>query len=180
MWREAWVPHRHISRTSFAELKESRCMDTSRSCGSPEPSSSFQTPPISRRSRSPWGSPATVILRPPFGEASVALLLSFVSQRAARSSASRRAWFPDSRSNAPHCSIQIRYQIVGILQAEATFRVELLLVQRSAAPFRNRGAADLEAYWPTGLRQTVKGLKANQPITIREGVGVVPSKGWEE
>ena len=41
------------------------------------------------------------------------------------------------------------------------------------------GAADVEVFWPNGLHQTVKGLKANHLITIREDVGVVPSKGWD-
>ena len=39
--------------------------------------------------------------------------------------------------------------------------------------------ADIEVFWPNGLHQTVKGLKANHLITIREDVGVVPSKGWD-
>ena len=40
-------------------------------------------------------------------------------------------------------------------------------------------AADVEVYWPNGLHQTVKDLKANHLITIREDVGVVASKGWD-
>jgi hypothetical protein len=39
--------------------------------------------------------------------------------------------------------------------------------------------ADIEVFWPNGLHQTVEGLKANHLITIREDVGVVPSKGWD-
>jgi enediyne biosynthesis protein E4 len=39
-------------------------------------------------------------------------------------------------------------------------------------------AAAVEVYWPNGLHETFKGLKTNQLITIREGVGVVPTRGW--
>ncbi len=38
--------------------------------------------------------------------------------------------------------------------------------------------ADLEIYWPNGRHDTFKGIKANQLVTIREGVGVVASRGW--
>lgn len=33
--------------------------------------------------------------------------------------------------------------------------------------------ADLEIAWPNGLRETLKGLRANQLITVKEGTGVV-------
>ena len=37
---------------------------------------------------------------------------------------------------------------------------------------------DIEIYWPNGLREQFKKVPANQLITFREGVGIVPSKGW--
>jgi hypothetical protein len=38
--------------------------------------------------------------------------------------------------------------------------------------------ADIEVIWPNGRRETVKGVAANQLITVREGAGVVPNHGW--
>jgi len=37
---------------------------------------------------------------------------------------------------------------------------------------------DLSVYWPNGLRETFKRLAANQLITLKEGVGLVPNRGW--
>jgi enediyne biosynthesis protein E4 len=37
---------------------------------------------------------------------------------------------------------------------------------------------DLSVYWPNGLRETFKRLAANRLITLREGVGLVPNRGW--
>ncbi len=39
-------------------------------------------------------------------------------------------------------------------------------------------AVDLEIHWPNGLVETLKQLPANQLITVREGVGRVPTRGW--
>jgi len=41
-------------------------------------------------------------------------------------------------------------------------------------------AADLEIFWPSGLCETYKGMQANRLLTIREGVGVVPNRGWSK
>jgi hypothetical protein len=38
--------------------------------------------------------------------------------------------------------------------------------------------ADLEIFWPNGRHDAFKGLAANQLVTIKEGTGVVPSRGW--
>jgi hypothetical protein len=38
--------------------------------------------------------------------------------------------------------------------------------------------ADVEVFWPSGGRETVKQVAADQLITIREGAGVVPNRGW--
>jgi enediyne biosynthesis protein E4 len=42
---------------------------------------------------------------------------------------------------------------------------------------RNK-TADLDIYWPNGRRDTLKGVASNQLLTLREGAGVVPSRGW--
>jgi enediyne biosynthesis protein E4 len=39
-------------------------------------------------------------------------------------------------------------------------------------------SADIEIHWPNGLRENLKGIAADQLVTIQEGAGVVPSKGW--
>jgi hypothetical protein len=39
-------------------------------------------------------------------------------------------------------------------------------------------SVDLEIFWPSGLHESYKGMSANQLLTIREGVGIVPNRGW--
>jgi enediyne biosynthesis protein E4 len=39
--------------------------------------------------------------------------------------------------------------------------------------------ADVSIRWPGGQRQSLKGLKADQLYTIKEGVGIVPNRGWK-
>src|SRR5437762_1182648 len=41
-------------------------------------------------------------------------------------------------------------------------------------------SADLEIFWPSGLHEIHKGIHANRLVTIREGVGVVPNRGWSK
>jgi hypothetical protein len=38
--------------------------------------------------------------------------------------------------------------------------------------------ADVDVYWPNGLHEQYNKISANQLITIREGSGIVKSKGW--
>jgi hypothetical protein len=39
--------------------------------------------------------------------------------------------------------------------------------------------ASVDVFWPSGLHETYKGLAGNQLVTIREGVGLVPNRGWK-
>jgi hypothetical protein len=39
-------------------------------------------------------------------------------------------------------------------------------------------SVDIEIRWPNGLLEKFKNVGANQLVTLREGTGVVPSKGW--
>ena len=41
-------------------------------------------------------------------------------------------------------------------------------------------SVDLDVYWPNGLHQVVKPISPNQLVTIKEGVGIVPSSGWSK
>jgi enediyne biosynthesis protein E4 len=38
--------------------------------------------------------------------------------------------------------------------------------------------ADVEVYWPSGLHESYRQLAGNRLVTIREGTGVVPNRGW--
>lgn len=37
---------------------------------------------------------------------------------------------------------------------------------------------DADIYWPNGLHESFKQLAANQLVTLREGSGIIPGKGW--
>jgi len=42
----------------------------------------------------------------------------------------------------------------------------------------NSTSADIDVYWPSGLHETFKQIPANRLITVKEGVGPVPNRGW--
>jgi len=42
----------------------------------------------------------------------------------------------------------------------------------------NATSVDLDVYWPNGLHESFKQIAANQLLTLREGVGAVPNRGW--
>jgi hypothetical protein len=39
--------------------------------------------------------------------------------------------------------------------------------------------ATLDIYWPNGLHERYQEISANQLVTIREGAGLVPNRGWK-
>jgi enediyne biosynthesis protein E4 len=41
-------------------------------------------------------------------------------------------------------------------------------------------AADLEIRWPSGKKESYASIACDQLVTIREGTGIVPSKGWDK
>jgi enediyne biosynthesis protein E4 len=41
-------------------------------------------------------------------------------------------------------------------------------------------SADIEVFWPSSLYEKFKAVGANQLVTLREGAGIVHSKGWVE
>jgi len=41
-------------------------------------------------------------------------------------------------------------------------------------------SVDVDVYWPNGLHESHKGFSSNQLITLREGVGRVPNRGWQK
>jgi hypothetical protein len=40
-------------------------------------------------------------------------------------------------------------------------------------------SADVEIHWPNGLHETLKRVATNQLVTVREGAGIVPGRGWK-
>jgi enediyne biosynthesis protein E4 len=44
----------------------------------------------------------------------------------------------------------------------------------------NFDSADIEIFWPSSLHEKFKAVGVNQLVTLREGAGIVPSKGWVE
>jgi len=55
-------------------------------------------------------------------------------------------------------------------------RRRLFLSERSPRPFRHRQAESvelLEIRWPSGLVETLKDIKPNQVIFVKEGEGIV-------
>jgi hypothetical protein len=44
----------------------------------------------------------------------------------------------------------------------------------------NYTSLGLEVHWPNGLVESFKQVPINQLITLREGTGVVPNRGWSK
>ena len=44
----------------------------------------------------------------------------------------------------------------------------------------NATSVDIDVYWPSGLHETFKQIAPNRLITIKEGVGPVPNRGWSK
>jgi enediyne biosynthesis protein E4 len=44
----------------------------------------------------------------------------------------------------------------------------------------NAAAADIDVYWPNGLHETFKQIACNRLVTVKEGVGLVPNRGWSK
>lgn len=40
--------------------------------------------------------------------------------------------------------------------------------------------ADVEIFWPSGLKQNLKGIAADQLVVIKEGEGIIPGAGWSK
>jgi hypothetical protein len=44
----------------------------------------------------------------------------------------------------------------------------------------NEKSANIEIRWPNGLTETLKAVQSDQLVTVLEGTGIVPSKGWSK
>jgi len=42
----------------------------------------------------------------------------------------------------------------------------------------NVATVSIEIFWPSGAREMIPRVAANQLVTVREGTGLVPNKGW--
>jgi len=40
--------------------------------------------------------------------------------------------------------------------------------------------ADIEIIWPSGLRESVKGVHADRMITVKEGAGVIAQERFDQ
>jgi hypothetical protein len=40
--------------------------------------------------------------------------------------------------------------------------------------------ANLDIYWPNGQHETLKGIRANQLVTVKEGSGLIANRGWSK
>ncbi len=38
--------------------------------------------------------------------------------------------------------------------------------------------ADVDLFWPSGLKQSLQGIQADRLVTVKEGSGVIPNAGW--
>jgi hypothetical protein len=44
----------------------------------------------------------------------------------------------------------------------------------------NSASVDIDVYWPSGLHEVFKQIAPDRLITIKEGVGLVPNRGWSK
>jgi hypothetical protein len=44
----------------------------------------------------------------------------------------------------------------------------------------NSASVAVEVHWPSGLVESFKSLPANELVTLKEGVGQVPNRGWSK
>jgi hypothetical protein len=83
-----------------------------------------------------------------------------------------------SNRSAIGARVQVRYG--GKMQAQALTSQSSYYSANDPRLHFGLGAektADIEVHWPSGLVEQVKGVAANQLVTIVEGHGVVPGKG---
>jgi hypothetical protein len=84
-----------------------------------------------------------------------------------------------SNRSAIGARVLVRYE--GKTQAQAVLSQSSFF---SCSDFRlhfglgNSTSADIDVYWPSGLHETFKQIPPNRLITIKEGVGRVPNRGW--
>ena len=84
-----------------------------------------------------------------------------------------------SNRSAIGARVEARYD--GKLQAQEVLAQSSYLSANDTRLHFGLGSAlvaDVSLRWPSGLNQSLSGLKADRLYTIKEGVGVVPNRGW--
>jgi enediyne biosynthesis protein E4 len=84
-----------------------------------------------------------------------------------------------ARSNRSAIGARVLAHYNGKVQAQAlTSQCSYLSVNDPRLHFGigDAKSADFEIFWPSGVKETYKGLAANQLHTIREGAGIVPGR----
>jgi enediyne biosynthesis protein E4 len=85
------------------------------------------------------------------------------------------------KSNRSAIGARVLVHYGGKVQAQA--RVSQSSYYSSSDPRLHFGlgdskTVDVDIFWPSGEREALKNVPANQLITVREGVGIVKSRGW--
>jgi enediyne biosynthesis protein E4 len=84
-----------------------------------------------------------------------------------------------SNRSAIGASVLVRYG--GRVQAQAVLSQASFYSSNDPRLHYGLGtfnSVDIEVFWPNGLHEKFKAVGVNQLVTLREGVGIVPSKGW--
>ncbi|HXY49480.1 MAG TPA: CRTAC1 family protein [Terriglobales bacterium] len=85
------------------------------------------------------------------------------------------------KSNRSALGARVLVRYGGKVQAQAVLSQSSFYSSNDPRLHFGLGAstsADVEVFWPNGLQEKFKGVAANQLLTLREGSGAVPSKGW--
>ena len=85
------------------------------------------------------------------------------------------------KSNRSAIGARVLVRYAGKVQAQAVLSQSSFYSSNDPRLHFGLGAstsADIEIRWPNGLEEKFKNIGANQLLTLREGTGIVPSKGW--
>jgi enediyne biosynthesis protein E4 len=85
------------------------------------------------------------------------------------------------KSNRSAIGARVLVRYGGKVQAQAVLSQSSFYSSNDPRLHFGLGAstsADIEIRWPNGLQEKFKNMGANQLVTLREGAGVAPSKGW--
>jgi hypothetical protein len=85
------------------------------------------------------------------------------------------------KSNRSAIGARVLVRYGGKVQAQALLSQSSFYSANDPRLHFGLGAArsvDIEIRWPNGLQEKFKDIGANQLVTLREGTGVVPSRGW--
>ena len=85
------------------------------------------------------------------------------------------------KSNRSAIGARVLVHYAGKVQAQAVLSQSSFYSCNDSRLHFGLGASDsvdVEIFWPNGLHEKFKTVAVNQLLTLREGVGIVPSRGW--